>query len=133
MAFLPRYFAHLITETSGNVAEDEEINPIRPILCQHRASLPRQIKFNYSHSNNIKQVLEISSFLPNPHQNEGLSVKPKLIFLSAYVSILYKPVLVYVSFSQAACYLTGVLKLLALAMDQDDRAVMILKVPFPPC
>lgn len=48
------------------------------------------------------------------------------------MSILYKPVLVYVSFSQAACYLTGVLKLLALAMDQDDRAVMILKVPFAP-
>lgn len=121
----------LITETSGNVAKDEEINTIRVTLCQCCLSLVRQIKFHYSDLNNINWVLEISSFLPNPHQNDFLLTQ--LIPLSTYVNILCKPVWVYVSFSQAACYLTGVLKLLALAMNQDDRAVMILKVPFPPC
>lgn len=66
----------LITETSENAAKDEEINPIRLTSCVCLGSLLGQIKFHYSDSNNINWVLEISSFLPIPHQNEGLSVDP---------------------------------------------------------
>ena len=75
MVFLPRHFTHLITEPTGSVTEDEEINTIGLTLCRRRWSLLR-LSFITLIRITETEAWKPLPFFPTPRHSEWFSVNP---------------------------------------------------------